>query len=217
MSQETKNRKPVDPSKPDHARPAQRFPRPEAAPVVTAVAILSLALGIGANTAIFSILDSLMLRHCRSRSRTAGDNRSPRQKLDQSYLGADPRSRSSRSTARSPGRAPRFNLAAGRPDRDRRRLLGERPLFRRARRPAILGRTLTPADDRRGGGPDGPVAVISYSFWQRRFGGAADVIGQPLTVERVPFTIVGVTPPRILRRRRRAARSTWRSRSAPSR
>ena len=61
--------------------------------------------------------------------------------------------------------------------------------------PAILGRTWTADDDRRGGGPDGAVAVISYAFWQRRFGGAADVIGRSLIVERVPFTIVGVTPP----------------------
>ena len=61
--------------------------------------------------------------------------------------------------------------------------------------PAILGRTFTDADDRRGGGPDGPVAVISYSFWQRRFGGAADAIGRTLTLDRVPFTIVGVMPP----------------------
>jgi hypothetical protein len=45
------------------------------------------------------------------------------------------------------------------------------------------------------GGPDGPVAVISYSFWQRRFGGSADVIGEPLMVERVSYTIIGVTPP----------------------
>ena len=61
--------------------------------------------------------------------------------------------------------------------------------------PAILGRTWTPDDDRRGGGRDGAVAVISYAFWQRRFGGAADVIGRSLAVERVPFTIIGVTPP----------------------
>ena len=39
---------------------------------------------------------------------------------------------------------------------------------------ALLGRTFSDADDRRGGGPDGPVAVISYGFWQRHFGGAAD-------------------------------------------
>ena len=37
----------------------------------------------------------------------------------------------------------------------------------------LLGRTFTDADDRRGGGPDGPVAVVSYALWQRRFGGAA--------------------------------------------
>ena len=46
-----------------------------------------------------------------------------------------------------------------------------------------------------GGGPDGPVAVISYNFWQRRFGGNADVIGKPLVVERVTYTIIGVMPP----------------------
>jgi putative ABC transport system permease protein len=61
--------------------------------------------------------------------------------------------------------------------------------------PAILGRTFTAADDRRGGGPDGPVAVISYNFWQRRFVGAAHTIGRSLTVERLPFPIVGVAPP----------------------
>ena len=56
--------------------------------------------------------------------------------------------------------------------------------------PAMLGRTFTAADDLRGGGA---VAVISYTFWQRQFGGAADVIGKPLDLEPVPFTIIGVT------------------------
>ena len=55
----------------------------------------------------------------------------------------------------------------------------------------ILGRTFAAEDDRRGGGSNGPVAVIGYGFWQRRFGGAADVIGRTLILERVPFTIVG--------------------------
>ena len=61
--------------------------------------------------------------------------------------------------------------------------------------PAILGRTFTAADDRPGGGAEGPVAVISYGLWQRRFGGAAGVIGGPLVVDGVTVTIVGVTPP----------------------
>ena len=58
----------------------------------------------------------------------------------------------------------------------------------------ILGRTFVAADDRRGGGPDGPVAVVSHRFWQRHFHGAVDVVGAPLLIERVPFTVVGVTP-----------------------
>ena len=60
--------------------------------------------------------------------------------------------------------------------------------------PALLGRTFTAADDVRGGGPDGPVAVISHGMWQRRFGGAANVIGTSVVIERIPFTIIGVTP-----------------------
>ena len=53
---------------------------------------------------------------------------------------------------------------------------------------------LGPADDVKGGGPGGPAAVISYAFWQRRFGGAADIVGRHLALKGVPFTIVGVTP-----------------------
>jgi predicted permease len=56
------------------------------------------------------------------------------------------------------------------------------------------GRLLQPPDDQRGGGPEGPVAVISHRFWQQHFDGAADVIGRPITLRRVPFTIVGVLP-----------------------
>src|SRR4030095_10384030 len=41
----------------------------------------------------------------------------------------------------------------------------------------------------------GPVPVISYGMWQRRFGGDANVIGTSLVIDRIPFTIIGVTPP----------------------
>ena len=58
-----------------------------------------------------------------------------------------------------------------------------------------LGRLFQPSDDDRGGGSGGPVVVISHAFWQTHFGGAPDVIGRTLTLERVPLTIVGVTPP----------------------
>jgi hypothetical protein len=60
---------------------------------------------------------------------------------------------------------------------------------------ALIGRTITSDDDVRGGGKEGAVAVISYRLWQRQYGGAANAIGRTLTVESVPFTIIGVTPP----------------------
>ena len=61
--------------------------------------------------------------------------------------------------------------------------------------PAVLGRTFAAADDQASGGPDGPVTVISYGLWQRVFGGAATTLGETLEIDRVRFTIVGVTPP----------------------
>jgi predicted permease len=172
-----------------------------AAPVVTGVAILSLALGIGANTAMFSILDSLLLRSLpvKDPERLAmvgilPDGRNSwtnpiweairdRPELDDLYDGALAWS------------STRFNLAQSGQAEFVDGLWASGGYFDVLGVPAILGRTWTPADDARGGGPDGAVAVISYGFWQRRFGGAADVIGRSITVERVPFTIVGVTTP----------------------
>ena len=58
---------------------------------------------------------------------------------------------------------------------------------------AILGRTLEVEDDRSAN--DGPVAVISASYWNRRFGGDPAVLGRTVVVNRTPFTIVGVAPP----------------------
>jgi hypothetical protein len=90
----------------------------------------------------------------------------------------------------------RFNLAPGGGETQPvDGIYASRDFFTTLGVPALLGRTFTPADDVRGGGQEGPVAVINYGLWQRRFGGAANVIGTPLVVERVPFTIIGVTPP----------------------
>src|SRR5262249_47819186 len=58
---------------------------------------------------------------------------------------------------------------------------------------AIRGRTLTDEDDRPGA--PRPVAVISYGFWQRRFGLDPAVVGKNIVLNDVPFTIVGITPP----------------------
>ena len=62
----------------------------------------------------------------------------------------------------------------------------------------ILGRLITPEDDKipAVGGPQGPVAVISYAYWNRRFDLDPSVIGKRITLNDVSVTIVGVTPPR---------------------
>ena len=164
-----------------------------ATPVVTAVAVLSLALGIGANTAIFSILDSLILRTL------------PVQDPEELVIidrgsWTNPiweaiRDRQDAFASAMAWSSTRFNLAPGGQTEMSDGIWASGDFFRVLGTSAMLGRVFTREDDRRGGGPDGPVAVISYNFWQRRFGGAADVIGKPLMVERVTYTIIGVTPP----------------------
>jgi putative ABC transport system permease protein len=168
------------------------------APIVSIVAILSLALGIGANTAIFSIVNGLLLRslpvHEPERLvliREAGESLGvwtypiweqirDREQLFDGVMAW--------------GNA-RFNLAQRGETNFAEGLYVNGRFFDELGIPAILGRTFTVEDDRRGGGPDGPVAVISHSFWQRQFGGAASAIGEQITLERVPFTIIGITPP----------------------
>jgi hypothetical protein len=59
---------------------------------------------------------------------------------------------------------------------------------------AIAGRTLTDADDRRGGGPDGPVAILSYRAARRLFGDPSSSVGRTVVIERLAFTVVGVMP-----------------------
>jgi predicted permease len=162
-------------------------------PVVSTVAILSLALGIGANTAIFSILDSLILRTLpvkEPQDLVLIDRGSWTNPIWEAI-----RERQDPFDGAMAWSTTRFNLAQGGQTELVDGIWASGRFFDVLGVPAILGRTFAPEDDRRGGGPDGPVAVISYTFWQRRFGGSADAIGKPLSVERVTYTIAGVTPP----------------------
>jgi putative ABC transport system permease protein len=169
-----------------------------ASPIVSAVAVLSLALGIGANTAIFSILNSLMLRTLPVQAPeqlgvvTAGEG--------DRWSWTNPiweqiRDRNDLFGGAMAWSTTRFNLARGGQTEFVDGLWASGGYFDVLGVTAILGRTFGPADDVRGGGPDGAVAVISYNFWQRRYGGAADTIGRSIELQGVPFTIVGVTPP----------------------
>jgi putative ABC transport system permease protein len=170
-----------------------------ATPIVTVVAIVSLALGIGANTAIFSIIDSLLLRrlpvkdparlvlitddaptHVRTWSYPIWTEIHQRQELFE------------RSAAWS---FTQFNLASRGETQLVDGIWASGSFFETLGVPAFVGRTFSDADDRPGPQSDGPVAVIGYGFWQRRFGAAPDIVGRALMLDDVPSTIVGVTPP----------------------
>jgi predicted permease len=62
----------------------------------------------------------------------------------------------------------------------------------------LLGRTLTPADDRKGGDPAGFAVVISQHFWESWFNRAPDMVGRKLTIDNTVFTVVGVMPKRFI-------------------
>jgi predicted permease len=165
-----------------------------ATPAISLIAMLSLALGVGANTAIFSIVDSLLLRslpvHQPERLVFLDDGswtnpiwEEIRDRHSNLFDGVIAWS------------SQEFDLAGGGEAQAVDGLWASGQFFDVLGVKAVLGRTFTTDDDRRGGGSDGPVTVISHRFWQQRFGGAAAVIGRSLTINRVPYTIIGVTPP----------------------
>src|SRR5437867_2924767 len=167
-------------------------------PVVTMVAVLSLALGIGANTAIFSLVNSLVLRALPvkdpHRLAILADN--PAQATDSwTYpIWRELQQRQLFASAFAWG-TQRFDLASGGVAEFVDGIWATAGMFDTLGVLPTLGRPFTDDDDQRGGGRDGPVVIISYAFWQRKFGGASDTIGRPLTLERIPFTIVGIMPP----------------------
>ncbi len=175
-----------------------------ATPAATAVAVLSLALVSGANTAIFSILTSLVLRalpvHEPERLVHVTDT-VPRETGETRVRAwAYPaweqiRQRPQLFEAATAWSFTRFNLSSGGETEFVDGIWADGGFFQTLGVPAAIGRVFGPIDDRRGGGPDGPVTVISFGYWQRHFGGAADAIGRSVQLNGVPFTIVGVTRP----------------------
>lgn len=168
-------------------------------PVFTSVAVLTLALGIGANTAIFSILNGLLLRPLPVREPAqlvlvTDDEAAPRARVWNFPIWDQLRQTSQHFEAVAAWSFIRFNLSSGGETQLVEGLWATGSFFETLGVPAIVGRTFSDLDDQRGGGPDGPVAVISYGYWQRQYGGAADAIGRAVQLNTVPFTIVGVTP-----------------------
>ncbi len=162
-------------------------------PAFTFVALVSLALGIGANSAIFTLVDRVLLKPLPVRE-------PDRLVLLHGGSWTNPvweqiRDRQAQFSAGALAWLDdRIDLSQGGTTEFVEGVWASGGFFDVLGVSAVLGRTFTSVDDRRDGGPDGPVAVISYAFWQRRFGGETSVIGRTIAVNRVPFTIVGVTP-----------------------
>ena len=166
-------------------------------PAFALTAVLSLALGIGANTAIFSLVDTVLLRllpverpqelvflHVAGTEGRTGAPPYPcferLRSETKAFAGMAAFAADELRLQVEGGVEQVFGQVASGSYFD---LLGLKP---------AAGRLLTQADDRL----DPPVAVIGYGYWQRRFGGAEDAIGRTLAYRDRVFTIVGVTPPR---------------------
>jgi predicted permease len=178
-------------------------------PAFTFVAALSLALGIGANTAIFSLLDALLLRALPVRaperlvavgdpSRTGGTSEgSLRADLFSLPMYRELRDKNAVfSGLYASGRTGRLAVgadrSAGKAETARGRLVSGN-FFSVLGVSAFRGRTFTAEDDRSPGAA--PWVVISYDYWRRRFAADPGAVGRAITLNGYPFTIIGVTPP----------------------
>ena len=167
-------------------------------PGFTTVAIITLALGIGANTAIFSILDGLILRelpvphpnqivnfgahtpgaHYGSLSLPMFEEIARNQTVFSSMFAVT----GHMVNAESNGQFERVNMWAATGD-----------FFSELGAVPEIGRLLGPGDVNLDAPFPQQVAVIGYGFWQRHYHGAKDVVGKTLKIEDLPFTIIGVT------------------------
>ena len=170
-------------------------------PGFAAIAILSLALGIGANTAIFTLIDTVLLRSLpvRAPEQLVVLARNPDQPSpsfaypDYEYIRDHNRSFSGVIAASGGNSAVAFVVpsegSAAKPEVVPVGLVSGNYFDVLGVVPA-LGRVFTPGDNRVEGGH--PLAVLGYDFWQRRFAGDPGVIGRAISLNGSPFQIVGV-------------------------
>jgi len=167
-------------------------------PGFTLIAILTLALGIGANTTIFSVINAIWLRpllYPEAERLALVTHRSTKQGgnfelTPASYLDLRQQSKSFEQLAAYVSQD--FNLTgAGEPERLRGQLVSA-ALFPLLKVPPGAGRVFTEADDRAGAER---VVVLSHQLWQRRFGAQASIIGNTLRLDDQSYTVVGVMPP----------------------
>ncbi len=171
------------------------------APAFSLVVVLTLALGIGANTAIFSLMDQLLLRLLpveRPEELVQLDGPgafSGRTMNDRTF--AYPMYQDLRDgndvfaglVARAPAAA--TLVQGGQPERVSVELISGNTFEVLGARP-VIGRAITADDDRVRAGH--PVMMLAHAYWLRRFAGNPQVLGQVLTINTTPMTVIGVAP-----------------------
>ena len=173
-------------------------------PGFTAVAILTLAVGVGANTAVFSLINGLLLRplpvpHVEQLAVLRMDENGSQP----NYAFCTPFFRGlerridifanvfafNGDTLQVQGHSGNENIPG---------MLVSGQFFQALGTPPLLGRYLTPQDDQPGGNPAGLAVVISEDFWNNWFNRAPDVVGRKMVIANASFTVVGVMPKRFI-------------------
>ena len=169
-------------------------------PGFAVVAVLTLALGVGANTAVFSIINGLLLRplpvpHAEQLTVLRINEGGPQPEYSfctPFFRGLETRHEVfsdifayNPDTLQVQGRSGNENIHG---------MLVSGQFFSALQTPPLIGRYLTADDDQRGGSPAGLAVVISESFWEKWFNRAPDIAGRKLIIANVPFTVVGVMP-----------------------
>ena len=173
-------------------------------PGFTGVAVLTIALGVGANTTVFSMINGLLLRPLAvpdSGSLAVLGINMGNPNINYSF--SEPLFRALEHRHEVFGQVfafdrRKFQLKGTSETESVSGQLVSGEFFNTLQTAPLLGRTLTTVDDQKGGNPAGFGVVISESFWQRWFNRAPNVIGQKLHIDNVDFTVVGVMPKRFI-------------------
>ena len=166
-------------------------------PGFTAIAVLTLALGIGANTAIFTILDAVLLRPLPFKDpsrlvmlsesfKSLGFPEVPASPPDIAVIERSQRSFNSLGAFQDKG----FDLSGGGEPEHITAARVSASIFPMLGIQPLLGRTYTEQEDE----PGSHVVVLGYGLWQRRYGARPNIVGQAIKLDRIPYTVIGVMP-----------------------
>ena len=166
-------------------------------PTFTAVCIVTLALGIGANTAIFTVVNAVVLRPLpfqdAERLAMIWTTKDTNQEQPLSFADYNDLKNQTKTFSAVGAASPlwNFTLTGGGEPEPLQGMYVSANLFELLRVAPTRGRNFTSDEDRVGGTP---VAIISHSLWERRFGSDQDIVGQQITVSGTSATVVGVMP-----------------------